>query len=63
MTLENVIRGLMGDWAGYLPGQAGVALSVAPSGRTLALAAVTLTVYTVVAVVGGALLLKGRDVA
>ena len=63
MTLENVIRGLMGDWAGYLPGQAGVALSVAPSGRTLALAAATLTVYTVVAVVGGALLLKGRDVA
>jgi ABC-2 type transport system permease protein len=63
MALEEVIRGQMGDWGGYLPGQAGLALGVASSGRVLAMAAITLVVYAAAALLGGVFLLARRDIA
>jgi ABC-2 type transport system permease protein len=63
MALEDVVRGQLGKWDGFLPGQAGLALGVAPSARVLAIAAITLTIYAVVAVFGGVLLVERRDVA
>jgi ABC-2 type transport system permease protein len=63
MAIEDVVRGQMGEWGGYLPGQAGLALGVAPSGRGLAIAGITLTVYAVAAMFAGASLVERRDVA
>ena len=62
MAIEDVIRSQLGEWAGYLPGQAGLALGVAPSIRVIAMATITLTAYAIAALLGGALLVERRDV-
>lgn len=62
MGLEDGLRGWSGDLAGYLPGQAGLALTTTPTVRGALLAAAILTGYAAVALAGGARALR-RDVS
>ena len=61
MALEDGVRGWLGDLGGFLPGQAGLALSVGSGPRLLAVAGVTLAAYAAVAT-AGALAAARRDV-
>jgi ABC-2 type transport system permease protein len=63
MAIEEMVQGRLGDLAGYLPGQTGLSLAVAPTGGILLIAAVTLAVYALVAAGAGALMLRRRDVS
>jgi ABC-2 type transport system permease protein len=63
MAIEEIVRGRLGDLAGYLPGQAGIALGISPTGRILLTTAVTLAVYAVGVTAAGALAMRRRDVS
>lgn len=62
MGLEEAVSGRLGDLAGYLPGEAGLALSIASSGNLVGRTSLILLAYAGVAVAGGILLLRRRDV-
>lgn len=62
MGLEDGLRGWFGDLAGYLPGQAGLALTTSPTARGTFLAAAILTGYAAVALAIGTRALR-RDVS
>ncbi len=62
MALEDAFRGRLGEAGGYLPGQAGLALSLAPSGRGLLVGGVTMAAYAVGVVAVGTLAMR-RDVS
>jgi ABC-2 type transport system permease protein len=61
MGLEDVVKGLLGDAGGYLPGQAGLSLALAPGGRVFTVALATLLAYAAAVVVAGTQAMK-RDV-
>jgi ABC-2 type transport system permease protein len=63
MAIEEFVRGRLGDFAGYLPGQAGLGLVVAPTGRFLLTTALTLAVYALASTTAGALTMGRRDVS
>jgi ABC-2 type transport system permease protein len=61
MGIEDAVKGWFGDLAGYLPGQAGLALATAPDERAALTGVVTLLAYALV--IGlGALFAIRRDV-
>lgn len=62
MGLEDGLRGWFGDLVGYLPGQAGLALTTSPTARGALVAAAILAGYAAVALAGGARALR-RDVS
>lgn len=62
MAVEDAIRHRLGDLAAYLPGQAGLALGVAPSGRIGLRGASVLALYMVLLLIAGIVLLRRRDV-
>jgi ABC-2 type transport system permease protein len=63
MAIEEIVRGRLGDLAGYLPGQAGLGLAISSSGRILLITALTLAVYALVAAAAGAVMMGRRDVS
>ena len=62
MGLEDGLRGWFGDLVGYLPGQAGLALTTSPTVRGALLAAAIMSGYALVGLAGGARALR-RDVS
>ena len=62
MGAEDIVRGWLGDAGMYLPGQAGFAMSLAPSMRALILGTALLLGYAAAAALSGALAMR-RDVA
>jgi len=62
MAVDDMLRERLGDLAGYLPGQAGLALVTRPDLEVAARSALTLLAYAVVAFVAGTLLTNRRDV-
>lgn len=62
MGLEDGLRGWFGDFAGYLPGQAGLAVTTSPTVRGALLAAAILAAYATLALAGAARALR-RDVS
>jgi ABC-type transport system involved in multi-copper enzyme maturation permease subunit len=63
MGIEEMVRGRLGDLAGYLPGQAGLGLAVSPSPKYLWGSALILGAYAAGTAAAGAMLLRWRDVA
>ena len=63
MAVDDMLRERLGDLAIYLPGQAGLALVIAPDAQIWTRAAVTLLAYTLIGLVVGMLLTNRRDVA
>lgn len=63
MGIEEMVRGRLGDFAGYLPGQAGLGLVVSPNPKYLWGAALILGAYAAGTVAAGVMLLSRRDVA
>lgn len=61
MILEDNVRGWLGDFEPYLPGQAGFSLALAPTPRALWVGALTMAGYVAVGIWGGALTMT-RDV-
>ena len=62
MAIDDMLRERLGDLAGYLPGQAGLALVIAPDGRVWLRSSTTLVAYAVALVAVGAILTRRRDV-
>lgn len=62
MGVEDAIRGWLGDLAGYLPGQAGLSMAIAPTPRAVAIGATTMLVYAVLITLGARLGIR-RDVS
>jgi hypothetical protein len=62
MGAEDMLRARLDDLASYLPGQAGIALVVSPSGAALLRSIETLSAYAVITIVGGLLLFGRRDI-
>ena len=54
MGIEDVVRGLFGDLGAYLPGQAGLALAIAPEPRALFIGAGCLGLYAASSLIAGA---------
>jgi ABC-2 type transport system permease protein len=63
MAIEEILRGRLGDLAGYLPGQAGLGLAISSTGRILLSTALILAVYALVAAAAGAVIMSRRDVS
>jgi ABC-type transport system involved in multi-copper enzyme maturation permease subunit len=61
MGLEQMIGGRLGDAGDFLPGEAGLAATIAPSSRALGIGSLALLAWALVTSVGGALILKRRD--
>lgn len=61
MGIEDGIRGWLGDLAGYLPGQAGLAMAISPGGGPALTAALTLLAYAAL-FLGAGLAAVRRDV-
>jgi ABC-2 type transport system permease protein len=61
MGLEQMIGGRLGDAGDFLPGEAGLAATIAPSSRALWIGALALLAWALVTSVGGGLILKRRD--
>ena len=62
MALEEMIRPLLGDAGGFLPGQAGWALVLVPDDRALWIAAPVMVAYAAVGLVAGTIVTRTRDV-
>ena len=62
MGVEDIVRSLLGDLGGYLPGQAGLGLVLMPDGVTGATMIATLTAYVVGGVVVATRSMR-RDIA
>ena len=61
MGVEQMIGGRLGDAGDFLPGEAGLAATIAPSSRALWIGSLVLLAWALVTSVGGALILKRRD--
>ena len=57
-----MVGGRLGKIGGFLPGEAGLAAAVAPSSRALWIGSLALLAWALVTWVGGALVLKHRDI-
>ena len=62
MAVDDMLRERLGELAQFLPGQAGLALAIAPDTRFLLRAVVTLLVYAAVGLAAGLWLTNRRDV-
>ena len=62
LGLEQMISGRLGDLGDFLPGEAGLAVAVAPSTRALWMGAFALALWALFASIAGALVLKRRDI-
>ena len=63
MGLEQMIGGRLEDLGDFLPGEAGLAAAIAPSSTALWIGSLALLRWAVVTSVGGALVLRRRDIA
>lgn len=63
MSVDDMLRERLGDLAIYLPGQAGLALVVAPGAAGWTRAVATLLAYALVMLVAGVILTNRRDVS
>ena len=63
MGLEQMIGGRLGDLGDFLPGEAGLAAAIVPSSTALWVGSLALLGWAVVTSVGGALVLRRRDIA
>jgi hypothetical protein len=61
MGVEQMIGGRLGDAGDFLPGEAGLAATIAPSSRALWIGSLVLLAWALFTSVGGALILKRRD--
>jgi ABC-2 type transport system permease protein len=62
MGLEQIIGGRLADVGDFLPGEAGLAGAIAPSSRALWIGTLALLAWALVTSLGGALMLKRRDI-
>jgi ABC-2 type transport system permease protein len=61
MGVEDAVRGWLGDLAGYLPGQAGLSMAIAPTSRAMLAGTLTIAVYAGLMTLVGARAMR-RDV-
>jgi hypothetical protein len=61
--LEETVRARIGTAGDFLPGQAGLQLTVAPDARAVYQGGVTLTLITLAFLVFGGIALSRRDIA
>lgn len=62
MALEEMIRPVLGDLGGFLPGQAGWALVLVPDNKAVWIAASVMVAYAAVGLVAGSIVTRRRDV-
>jgi hypothetical protein len=62
MGLEQMIGGRLGRMGDFLPGEAGLAGAIAPSNRALWIGLLALFGWAIVTSIGGAVMLKRRDI-
>jgi ABC-type transport system involved in multi-copper enzyme maturation permease subunit len=63
MAIEEMVRGRLGDLAGYLPGQAGLGMTLAHRPDILLHAALILAAYVLVTGTLGVVVMRRRDVS
>jgi ABC-2 type transport system permease protein len=63
MGLEQMIGGRLGDLGDFLPGEAGLAAAIAPSSTALRIGLLALLAWALITSIGGALVLKHRNIS